>query len=245
MFKTNFLLIIRFLSEILGRGPKSNNQITSKKGAFPLLKSSFIKQTSTDHENTTTKTENTTTTTSTSATSATADSSTEQKMSFKSESDSDDGEMVRPSFASSSSVSEQNSGNTQQEPQITVQTKRIHLKRVPNTGFILYETLSQNGQEQQSANILRMSAAKQGATIKFDFEVSNNTLKCVVRINDTIYGSALVTASKKEAKKQAFDNALEYARRIHYTIKVIIRVSMEILQIIMDRNDQIFLLFFS
>lgn len=222
--KQKFFIKIFYLSGILGRGSKANNQITSKKIAFPLLQSSFTKPASTDNE----ETENTTTTTSTSAK---TDTSQEQKMSIKSDSDSDDGEMVRPSFASSSSVSKPNNENSQQKPQITVQTKLTNLKRVPNTGFIVYETLPQNGQQQQSINILQMSAAKQGATVKFDFEVSRrvpNTLECVVRINDTVYGSASVTASKKEAKTQAFDNALQYARRIHYTIKVIIRTNCKL-----------------
>lgn len=111
--------------------------------------------------------------------------------------------------------SQQNQKNSQIQSQ---QPKQ--LKRIPDTGFIVYETLAPT---QQSVNILQMSAAKQGANVKNDVQVSQtepNTLECVVRINDTVYGVAQVTTGKKEAKVQAFDKALEYARKIHYTIKV-------------------------
>lgn len=93
------------------------------------------------------------------------------------------------------------------------------LNRVPNTGFIIYETLN----ESNSMNILYSSAAKQGANIKFDVQVSTavpNTLEAIVQINDAIYATVPMTTNKKEAKTQAFDNALEFARKIHYTIKV-------------------------
>lgn len=113
----------------------------------------------------------------------------------------------RPSF----------SMNTIDNGQSTTSTKAIN--RIPNTGFIIYETLN----ETNNMNILYSSAAKQGAIIKFDMEVSTtvpNTLECIVRINDKIYATVPMATNKKEAKIQAFDKALEYARKIHYTIKV-------------------------
>lgn len=72
-------------------------------------------------------------------------------------------------------------------------------------------------------NILYSSAAKQGATIKFDMSVNKKTpttLDAVVRINNKIYAEVPITTNKKDAKTLAFDQALEYARKIHYTIKV-------------------------
>lgn len=109
-------------------------------------------------------------------------------------------------------------------PQTPIQAKPTlkHTKRIPNTGFIIYETIAQADQ-QQSINILQTSAAKQGSIVKSDVEVCQSnptTLECVVRIDDTIYGTAPITTGKKEAKIQAFDAALEQAKKIHYTIKV-------------------------
>lgn len=97
------------------------------------------------------------------------------------------------------------------------------LKRIPDTGFIIYETLGKSDQPQQSVCILQISAAKQGATIKFDMEVSKNvqnSLDCVVRINNIVYASVPMSTCKKETKTQAFNQALDFARKIHYTIKV-------------------------
>lgn len=189
----------------------SVNQSTDQKTAFPSLQSSFRKQqTSTEDE----------TSTSTSS-DIKADKQTNQA---KSDSDeSDDGTMGRPSFSLNPPQCEPNeiiSHQNQNVAQVQSQHPK-QLTRVPDTGFIVYETLAQTGQ--QSINILQMSAAKQGAIVKSDVEVSKteaNSLECVVRINDKVYGSASVSAGKKEAKIQAFDKALEYARKIHYTIKV-------------------------
>lgn len=139
----------------------------------------------------------------------------------KSESDSE-GEMVRPSFSMHPPNSNKNEQAIDRKQKCTVQIKPSTkcFKRIPDTGFIVYETLAQ----QPSNNILQVSAAKQGATIKCDTEVCKtdpNKLECVVRVNGTVYGSAPIAVGKKEAKAQAFDTALEHARRIHYTIKVI------------------------
>lgn len=92
-------------------------------------------------------------------------------------------------------------------------------KRIPHTGFIIYEMMN----DSQSINILQTSAAKQSAVIKFETRASEtvpNNVENVVKINGEIYSTIPVTTNKKEAKTQAFDKALEYARKIHYTIKV-------------------------
>lgn len=213
-----------FFSEIFtGRGPQSqtttkpNNQNTQQKSAFPSLKSSFTKQ----QEPTADEIES----------EATSTNSINRKVSHKSDSDSDDGgTFARPSFSMNpSSTTDQKQPDEIEHPaHTTFHSKTLagstaQQRRIPDTGFIIYETLSQNDQQQQSINILQVSAAKQGATIKCDVEVGKihpNTLDCVVRINDTVYGTAPITTGKKEAKVQAFDNALQYARKIHYTIKV-------------------------
>lgn len=219
------IFLFRF-EKSLGRGSQSkpNNQTTYQQKTIPSLQSSFRKQEeSIENEKTSTSTNN-----------KNQNECTKEKqtVSVKSDddNDSDDGEMPRPSFALNSSSTEQFNEfmceKPQQQPSNTYQAKPKHLQqRIVDTGFIVYETLPQNGQQQQqqSVNILQVSAAKQGATVKCDVEVSKinpNTLECVVRINDTIYGSAPITNGKKEAKIQAFDDALKYARKIHYTIKV-------------------------
>lgn len=99
------------------------------------------------------------------------------------------------------------------------------LKRIQDTGFIIYESLANS--EQKSTGTLQESAAKQGAIFKCEEEVSTtqpNTVEYVVRINGNIYASAPITATNKETKKEtkikACDKALELARKIHYTIKV-------------------------
>lgn len=149
-----------------------------------------------------------------------------RKIASKSESDddNDDGNMLRPSFSMNPS-NENEKQNDDIAPSEPIQTKPQPLKQtkyIPNTGFIIYETIALS-EQQQSINILQQSAAKQGSIVKFDFEVSQSdktTLECVVRIDGTIYGTAPITTGKKEAKVQAFDRALEKARKIHYTIKV-------------------------
>lgn len=195
----------------------SVNQSTDRKTAIPSLQSSFRKQqTSTEDE-----------TSASTSSDIKANKTTNQA---KSDSDeSDDGTMGRPSFALNPTKCEPNVKPSHQNQNIAqVQSQQPKkLTRIPDTGFIVYETLAQTGQ--QSINILQMSAAKQGAIVKSDVEVSKtepNSLECVVRINDRVYGSASVSAGKKEAKIQAFDKALEYARKIHYTIKVNICILM-------------------
>lgn len=215
-------LFFSLLLAISGRGSqsqsKSNNQITSQKGAIPSLQSSFRKQQPSIEDETPT---------STSETANSIDTNPKKhKLADKSDSESDDGEMARPSFSMNPSMANQTNEIIQQNPQsktIEPTTSTKQLKRITDTGFIVYETLPQNGQQQLSNNIIQVSAAKQGATVKSDVEVCKsdpNTLECVVRINDTVYGSAPITTGKKEAKTLAFDNALQYARKIHYTIKV-------------------------
>lgn len=140
----------------------------------------------------------------------------------------DDGEMVRPCFSmnpsNSSTISEPAPLVTAPKPVVDTFQPTPPLKftkRLPNTGFIIYETLAQNSQ--QGITILQVSAAKQGAIVKCDVEVCKSeptTLECVVRINGTVYATAPIAGGKKEAKQQAFDRALERARKIHYTIKV-------------------------
>lgn len=203
----------------IGRGSQSqpskpNNQITSQKFAIPSLQSSFRKQQSSTGDETSTSTSTTTTTNS--------------QIADKSDSDSDDGQMSRPSFSMNPPNTNQSNEIIDRNPPNAFQPKPAtrQLQRIPDTGFIVYETLPQHGQQQLSNNIIQVSAAKQGATVKSDVEVCKNepnTLECVIRINDTVYGSAPITNGKKEAKTQAFDNALQYARKIHYTIKVIER----------------------
>lgn len=211
-----------FHSFWIGRGPqtqtttKPNNQNTQQKSAFPSLKSSFTKQQQPSTEEIESKT------------------SPDRKVSHKSDSDDDDGStFARPSFAINPTSTTTTSDQKQPEEiehqahntfhSRSLANSTIQQRRIADTGFIIYETLSQNDQQQQSINILQVSAAKQGATIKCDVEVGKknpNTLDCVVRINDTVYGTAPITTGKKEAKVQAFENALQYARKIHYTIKV-------------------------
>lgn len=42
----------------------------------------------------------------------------------------------------------------------------------------------------------------------------------MVYVNGNVYGTAPITQSKQESKVEAYTNALAYARKIHYTIKV-------------------------
>lgn len=217
-----FFFFPDLFSNKIGRGSKSqpnnsNNQITSQKFAIPSLQSSFRKQQSSTEDET-------------SASASTDTNPKRQKFNDKSESESDDGEMARPSFSMNPSTTNQTNEIIEQNypPSKITEPKSkssaTEPKRISDTGFIVYETLPQNGQQQLSNNIIQVSAAKQGATVKCDVEVGKsdpNSLECVVRINDTVYGSAPITTGKKEAKTLAFDNALQYARKIHYTIKVI------------------------
>lgn len=125
-----------------------------------------------------------------------------KRIKFNDESDED---IQRPSF--SMNLNNDNKAN------------EIQTNRIPHTGFIIYEMMN----DSQSTNILQTSAAKQGAVIKFEPRASEsvpNTIENVVTINGKIYSSIPITTNKKDAKTQAFDKALEYARKIHYTIKV-------------------------
>lgn len=199
----------------IGRGTKTqatqpNNQSTIQQKTFPSLKSSFRKQEPTA-----------------SATHDTTNKNDEKKSKkhkmIESDDDIADDQMPRACFSMNPSNPTQ---NEQPIPQIQKNTAQSNqalrtMKRIPNTGFIIFETFNQISP--QSNNILQMSAAKQGATVKCDVEVCQSDalkLECVVRINGTVYGKAQIIGSKKEAKQQAFDEALERARKIHYTIKV-------------------------
>lgn len=123
-----------------------------------------------------------------------------------------DEEIQRPCFSMNS-----NNDNKANEIQTNCFAASKLTKRIPHTGFIIYEMMN----DSQSVNILQTSAAKQGAVIKIETETKEpNTLENVVKINGQIYSTIPITTNKKEAKTQAFDKALEYARKIHYTIKV-------------------------
>lgn len=110
--------------------------------------------------------------------------------------------------------------NQANQPQLNAPKRnREWKKRIGNVGFILYETLA--SKTQPSINTLQMSAAKQGANFKVEYETTDNGKhNCVVYINNVAYGSALVTDNKKDAKTQACDWALENARQLCYTITV-------------------------
>lgn len=213
-----FSLISKFsLSSGTGRGSqatKTINQSTSQRTAFPSLQSSFRKQEPSTNDESTSSTN-------TNTNENTGDNLKKRKIAPQSDEDSDDGDMPRPSFSMNPTYENQNEDIAPTKP---IQTKSAPLKQtkhIPNTGFIIYETIAMS-EQQQSINILQQSAAKQGSIVKCDFEVSpaDQTTQCVVRINGTIYGSAPITNGKKEAKIQANDRALEKARKIHYTIKV-------------------------
>lgn len=89
-------------------------------------------------------------------------------------------------------------------------------KSLNNIGFILFEKLG----VEQSINILQTSASQQGFILKTEFEVtSSGKHECVVYIDNKKYASVEYENNKKDAKTQAFDQALEYARRHCYTIK--------------------------
>lgn len=140
---------------------------------------------------------------------------------LQSDDDEDDGTFVRPSFSMDSTSTKQQNEEKIIPAASTFTVKTKHTERIQDTGFIIYETIAQTGQT--SSNILQVSAAKQGATVKFDAEACNdlpNKLQGVVRINGIVYAAVPITTGKKEAKVHAFDKALEYARKIHYTIKV-------------------------
>lgn len=96
------------------------------------------------------------------------------------------------------------------------------MKRIPNTGFILYEQLTT---QCSSVNLLQQSAAKQGLVIKYETQAKPNSCECTVQINGRVYAKFETNElNKKEAKTKAFDDALAYARKVHYTIKVNIAI---------------------
>ncbi|XP_031633357.1 uncharacterized protein LOC116347080 isoform X2 [Contarinia nasturtii] len=163
-----------------GRGSKTQ---ATRSITIPSIESSFRKQESTTNDEPS------------ASTNVNDNNSGKRKRTLDDNSD-DDGQMARPSFSLNPSTERTEFAPTcpannifQSKPPFKI------IKRLPNTGFIIYETLAQNSQ--QSISIIQMSAAKQG----------------------TVYGQAPVTAGKKEAKQQAFDKALERAKKIHYTIK--------------------------
>lgn len=205
-----------FLYFSLGRGSQSQaakpiNQNLGKRQAIPSLLSSFKKQESTtdDESANNTNSENI--------------SGKRKRVQQSDDEDDDNGDLSRPSFSMNPTCTKPSEtkyfSQPPPSPPVTVKTKPT--TRVPDTGFIIYETLA--GVGQGSGNILQTSGAKQGATVKTDHEPSTeipNTLQCVVRINGKIYATVQNTCGKKEAKSQALDKALEYARKVHYTIKV-------------------------
>lgn len=192
----------------IGRGSQSKtekpiNQILGSK-KFPTLQSSFKKQESITNQD-----------------EPTNDDNVKNRLQ-QSDDDEDDIGSFRPSFSlDSTSTTQQNETKELNPTAVEFSVKTKHTKRIQDTGFIIYEAIAQAGQT--SSNILQVSAAKQGATVKFDVEPSNDPAgkpQGVVRINGTVYATIPMTTGKKEAKVQAFEKALEYARKIHYTIKV-------------------------
>lgn len=88
------------------------------------------------------------------------------------EDDDDDGGFQRPSFSNAASTS------TTQEPvenpaTISIQPHQ-HNKRIPDTGFIIFETIAG---PKTDLSLLQTSAAKQGAVVKFETETNKNTPK--------------------------------------------------------------------
>lgn len=216
----------------IGRGSQATkliNQSTGHKIAFPSLQSSFRKQETTTNDESTSNTNT-----------VTDDNLKKRKNAPQSDDDSDDGDMPRPSFSMNSSYENPNPNQKPNDDEIPSrsgfkQNKDIapnkpirskpapmQTKRIPDTGFIICETMS-DVEKQRSISIIQTSAAKQGSIVKCDVEVCKSdatTLECIVRINGTVYGTAPITVGKKEAKILAFERALEKARKIHYTIRV-------------------------
>lgn len=91
------------------------------------------------------------------------------------------------------------------------------LKEIPDTGFILYEPITKA--DASAASILTNSAQKQGLSIEYKY-ASAESADCAVLINGEVYGSSKAATNKKEAKQEALEAALEFARKIHYTIRV-------------------------
>lgn len=77
--------------------------------------------------------------------------------------DNDEDAFQRPSFSSNSQALQQESSN-ELDKHITT-----HTNKIPDTGFIIFETLTENNDLQ----ILHTSAAKQGTVIKFQFEADD------------------------------------------------------------------------
>lgn len=91
------------------------------------------------------------------------------------------------------------------------------LKEIPDTGFILYEPITKA--DASAASILTNSAQKQGLSIEYKY-ASAESADCAVLVNGEVYGSSKAATNKKEAKQEALEAALEFARKIHYTIRV-------------------------
>lgn len=124
----------------------------------------------------------------------------------KRESDEDDSLLCRPSFAMSgpATVPVKNGSSPIQQ---------LEMDEIPDTGLILYEPLS----DQNSASILQQSTAKKGLKLEFEYQDDG---QCMVKINGEIYGRSGTADNRKDSKLKAADAALQYAREIHYTIKV-------------------------
>lgn len=223
-----------FAAEILGRRSHSENAVDNKK--MPSLLGSFVKESASGDNNssidTTTecktfKSDNGGENISRSKKQHDDEDEDEQRPSFNisrsktDHNDEDDGQQ-RASF-SMNSESRLNEGNDTRIP--INQNKKLfssksqhQIKRIPNTGFILYEQLTK---QCGSTSLLQQSAAKQGLSINYDIQAKQNSYECMVQINGKVYAKFETTElNKKEAKTKAFDDALEYARKIHYTIKV-------------------------
>lgn len=130
------------------------------------------------------------------------------------QSDEDENWPSRPSFGMANASMQNEFVSMQSAPEPTEQPANVEMKQIPNTGFILYESISQ---ATDCASILQASAGKQGAAIEFGFTDDGS---CVVKINGEIYGQSGDEPSKKDAKNKASQNALDFARKIHYTIRV-------------------------
>lgn len=137
-------------------------------------------------------------------------------------------EVLRPSFSDGKSKSNEviDTRIPFNQNKKLLSSKLPHqMKRIPNTGFILYEQLTT---QCSSINLLQQSAAKQGLAIKYETQAKPNSCECTVQINGRVYAKFETSElNKKEAKTKAFDDTLAYARKVHYTIKVNIAIFIE------------------
>lgn len=125
--------------------------VISRNTKIPTLQSTFQKAQTSDDDKPTTETSN-------------------KRKADAIDRNSDDDEYQRPSFS--------NATPSRHSPEIVIKvTKnptqpRPQNKRIPDTGFIILETIAGPKSE---LSIVQTSAAKQGAIVKFDMEVSNNS----------------------------------------------------------------------